>query len=68
MVEVEHCNKPFKKFKHSKKLLGPSTQVATSLMGETLTVRENPKAQSTKPLETECGSRFRKEAVATLIA
>jgi hypothetical protein len=27
-----------------------------------------PKANSTKPLERECASRFRKEAVATLIA
>jgi hypothetical protein len=35
---------------------------------EAFTVRGSPKAPSTKPCETECGSRFRKETVATLIA
>jgi hypothetical protein len=40
----------------------------SSFMGETSTVREPPKALSTKPLECECASRFRKEAVAELIA
>jgi hypothetical protein len=36
--------------------------------GKILTVWEPPKALPTKPLESECASRFRKEAVATLIA
>jgi hypothetical protein len=37
-------------------------------VGEILTVWEPPKVLSTKPLESECASRFRKETVATLIA
>jgi hypothetical protein len=49
-------------------LIWPFPPKSLKLLDEILTVWEPPKALSTKRLESECVSRFRKEAVATLIA
>jgi hypothetical protein len=64
LYQLEHCNKLSFNTRYQQQ-----HHLAWTLeTGEILTVWKPPKALPTKPLESECASRFRKEAMATLIA